>query len=300
MNAEDQDRWKSETLDEVFAAFAASEELRANLVFKGARVLHRRLPTVRRQSLDIDSNLAPSFLERHASTNEQRDVLEGWVRRALMRHFEAQDPVRFQLESVVLKAQPPKGHPRGWNAFLLRVRVRDLSKPARSMSALPTLEIDIAAPEALLPGSVATLVVGDHEVRAYTLERIAGEKLRAFLTSLPAYRSKLGRPGNAVRAKDLHDEALILREHPLPDDAPFWRAAGAEFRRACESRHVDCEGISSFTEAWEVTRQTYGDGTMVGADVDFDEAERALRAIVDFLAQEGIVPFRFPLPPIAP
>ena len=45
------ERWKSDALGEVFAAIAASESLRAALIFKGARVLNLRLD-LERQSLD--------------------------------------------------------------------------------------------------------------------------------------------------------------------------------------------------------------------------------------------------------
>jgi hypothetical protein len=38
MNQSDADRWKSDVLDEVFAALAAASETEECLVFKGARV----------------------------------------------------------------------------------------------------------------------------------------------------------------------------------------------------------------------------------------------------------------------
>src|SRR5271154_5971806 len=56
MNPNDFDRWKSEVLDEIFAALAADDEIEECLVFKGARVLNARLGGGR-QSLDLDSNL---------------------------------------------------------------------------------------------------------------------------------------------------------------------------------------------------------------------------------------------------
>ena len=290
------DRWKSETLDAIFEALATSPETSQSLIFKGARVLARRLPSVRRQSLDIDTNLAESFCARHPPLEEQRQVLEKQVQRALRRYFESRHPVSHSVDSLTLKSKPPRGHPLGWNAFELRVQVRDLRHPEVRAGSFPSLVVDIAAPERLIDGSVEPLAIGEHDVRAYSLHRIAGEKLRAFLTSLPAYRTKLRRPGDVVRAKDLHDEALILRAYPLPFEAAFWRQAGEEFRVTCASRYVDCGGIETFREDWDATRRTYTGGSIVGAEVSFAEAEQALDTIVRFFAAEGLIPFVFPLP----
>lgn len=76
-------------------------------------------------------------------------------------------------------------------------------------------------------------------MHAYTLVRIAGEKLRAFLSSLPAYRAKVKKPGEAVRAKDLYDISRIRRVHGL-EQIEFWRRAGEEFHVACRYRYIDC------------------------------------------------------------
>ena len=63
MNRVEADRWTSAVLDEIFVALAASQTLQECLVFKGARVLNILLGS-RRQSLDIDSNLIPQFVQR--------------------------------------------------------------------------------------------------------------------------------------------------------------------------------------------------------------------------------------------
>ena len=141
------------------------------------------------------------------------------------------------------------------------------------------------------------LELAGRTVLAYSLARIAGEKLRAFLTSLPTYRSKLNRPGEAVRAKDLFDLTMIFRNRPLPGEAAFWESAGREFHIACESRYVDCIGLGSFREQWDVTRKTYESSGAVGRDIPFEEVEATLRHIVTFLEEHGVVPFEFPLPP---
>ncbi|HEV3257493.1 MAG TPA: nucleotidyl transferase AbiEii/AbiGii toxin family protein [Gemmataceae bacterium] len=290
MNRANAERWKSQVLDEIFVALAASEELDECLVFKGARVLNARLGGGR-QSLDLDSNLAAPFVQKYPDRQAQRAFLDEQMTRAVRRHFERQEPVRYELAALTVRTYPPKSHPMGWDAFKVRMNVNDLT---RSVKGLPALEIDVAAPEELLDSSIDTIEVGGHRVRGYTLERIAGEKLRAFLSSLPAYRAKVKKPGEAVRAKDLYDVTRIRRVQEI-ERVDFWRLAGQEFRVACRSRYVDCQGLATFHEQWEVTRNTYEEAT-IPKDILFEEAEATLGTVVGFLEAQGIVPFTFPLP----
>jgi hypothetical protein len=291
MNRNDADHWKSQVLDEIFIALAASEQLDEALVFKGARVLNVRLGGAGRQSLDLDSNLAAPFVKQHPDREEMRTFLKQEMTRALQRQFERRDPVQYELTALDVRTYPPKNHPRGWDAFKVRINVNDLSKHVKG---LPALEVDVAAPEELLGSSVATLEVGRHRVHAYTLVRIAGEKLRAFLSSLPAYRAKLNKPGGAVRAKDLYDLARIRRVHGL-ERVEFWQPAAEEFYVACRSRYIDCQGLTTFQEQWAVTRKTYEEAT-IPKDISFGEAESTLAAVVDFLEVQKVLPFSFPLP----
>jgi hypothetical protein len=290
MNQKDGDRWKSQVLDEIFVALAASKQLNEALVFKGARVLNVRLG-IGRQSLDLDSNLVASFVQRYSDREAQRVFLEEEMTRAVRRHFERLEPVQYELAALKVRTYPPKSHPMGWDAFKVRMNVNDLGK---RVSGLPALEIDVAAPEELLDTSVATIEVGGHHVNAYTLERIAGEKLRAFLSSLPTYRAKVKKPGEAVRVRDLYDVSRIRSVRGL-EHVEFWRLAGEEFRVACRSRYIDCQGLTTFQEQWAVTRKTYEEAT-IPKDISFEQAEATLVAIVSFLEAQGIVPFAFPLP----
>jgi hypothetical protein len=290
MNQKDGERWKSQVLDEIFVALAASEQLDEALVFKGARVLNLRLG-IGRQSLDLDSNLAAPFVRRYPDREAQRVFLEQEITRAVRRHFERQERVQYELTALKVQTYPPTSHPMGWDAFKVRMNVNDLSKHVK---ALPALEIDVAAPEELLDTSVATIEVGGHRVYAYTLERIAREKLRAFLSSLPAYRARVKKPGKAVRAKDLYDVSRIRGVHGL-EQVEFWRLAGEEFRVACRSRYIDCLGLRTFQEQWAVTRKTYAEAT-IPKDISIEEAEATLVAVVSFLETQRIVPFTFPLP----
>lgn len=290
MNQNDSEHWKSRVLDEIFAALAASKPLDEALVYKGARVLNIRLGNGR-QSLDLDSNLAEEFVQKNPDREAQRDFLEREIKRAVRWHFERQELVQFELTSLSVLTYPPKTHPLGWDAFKVKMSVNDLSKQVKG---LPAIEIDVASPETLRPTSVTTIEVGGHNVHAYTLERIAGEKLRAFLSSLPAYRAKVKKPGDAVRAKDLYDIGRIRRFCGL-ENGEFWRLAGEEFLAACRSRYIDCHGLTTFQEQWDVTQKAYTEAT-IPKDIPFDEAEATLVAVVGFLKAHHIVPFTFPLP----
>jgi hypothetical protein len=125
----------------------------------------------------------------------------------------------------------------------------------------------------------------------YALHRIAGEKLRTYLTSLPAYRRKMKGGDREFRVKDLYDLARILRARPA-SDAIFWTEAGHEFHLACKSRMVDCRGLESFMENWPLARQRYEtDRSLV--HVPFDEAESALKSVVGLLDRQGLFPLEF-------
>jgi hypothetical protein len=291
MNNIEADAWKCRVLDEVFEALAGSNELVEALVFKGARVLNLR-PGGGRQSFDIDSNFLPTFVEAHLDRTLQREFLERELSRAIRRHFERQNPVQLELLKIKVTPHPfNKSHPRGWDAFEVRLNVNDRS---RNVLGLPALDIDVAAPEELLEHSVSRLQVGEYEVNAYTLERIAGEKLRAFLSSLPSYRIKVKKPGEAIRVKDLYDLARIQRVRPIAEES-FWQAVGREFQTACKSRYVDCANLGTFQEMWNVTQKSYTAAT-IPRDISFDEVTTILIAIVEFFERNGVTPFLFPLP----
>lgn len=289
MNPESRDQWINEILHEVFLAMIAWEPLRHALIFKGARVLNLHLGDSR-QSLDIDSNIAPEFGSAPRDLEAQESFLEQQMVLALRRHFERQNPVRYGLGKIKVDRKPPKGHLRGWDAFLLRIEVKDHSKTG--VMGLPMLEIDVAAPETLGPNAVETLTVQKIPARVYALHRIAGEKLRAYLTSLPAYRRKMQGGDREFRVKDLHDIARILRARPI-SDAKFWNDAGHEFQLACQSRLVDCRSLESFMENWSPARERYETDASL-RNVPFDEAEHALKIVISLLEKQGIFPMEFP------
>ena len=118
--------------------------MRDTLVFKGALVLNRRLGTPR-VSLDIDANLDAGYASLHPDRAGQKTFLEEHVGRAVSRHFESQDPVRYGLERLRIDLNPKEHHPRGWNAFLITVSLIDHKHVG--VRGLPSVTIDVAAPE---------------------------------------------------------------------------------------------------------------------------------------------------------
>ena len=276
-----------------FLALASSSELSDKLVYKGARILALRLGGEQRASYDLDANIQLTFAEKYPSRDTQAQVLEGLFIQAINTHVEAQDPVRYELIRVRVAHRPRRDHRLGWNAFDVTVQLRDLKN--EGILGLPNLSFDVAAPERLGANALAPLDVGGETVFAYTLERIAGEKMRAFLSSLRSYRSKVNKPGDNVRAKDLYDISKILAAVPL-SDTEFWTNACEEFRLACASRYLDCMGMQTFSEDIEVTRATYDSESILPKDVDFDAAWRSIEEIVGFWDALDTFPLRFDLP----
>lgn len=291
MNPSQQNAWRDVILGEILCAISQVPSLQSALVFKGARILHLHLQTGR-QSMDIDANLQLEFQQQHPDRDDQAAWFTDQFARALRQHFEAQEPVRYELSSVRIEKRPAQDrHPRGWDGFVAAFVIIDQKLAGRR--GLPTLELDLAAPETLGPAAVCDLPFRDTTIRAYALHRIAGEKMRAFLSSLPAYRQKISLRPRAVRAKDLHDLALILAAKPITD-ADFWRKAAHEFRLACESRLVDCHGPETFYENWAMTKTAYESDPTLSA-VSWEEAENAVGEILDLFSSLEIYPFLHPV-----
>lgn len=234
MNPEDAQKWQYRVLEQILHALAESNELKDVLIFKGALILNARLGA-KRMSLDIDSNMNQEFVIQCPDKDDQEEYLTNVISTAINKYFNRQEPVRFELETLKIKRSPPRHHPRGWDAFSIKIRVQDYKYI--NVRYLPTLSIDVAAPELLYDTSVSYLDLGGCTIKAYTLERIAGEKLRAFLSTLPAYRRKVSKPGEALRVKDLYDLARIYRVNSINNEL-FWELSGREFRLACSSRFI--------------------------------------------------------------
>ena len=293
MNPGDANKWKADVLEHILLALASSKELKNVLVYKGALILNKRLGT-ERMSLDIDSNLVQDFVLAFPEKKQQENFLEKFLKSAISKYFNRQDPVRFELSAIKIKNSPLKSdHPLGWDAFSIKINVTDFQNI--HVRNLPALSIDVAAPESLSINSVSGIDLGGHVVNAYTLERLAGEKLRAFLSTLPKYRAKVKKPGEEIRVKDLYDLARIQRVKPIHNEL-FWEVAGEEFKMACASRYIDCEGLVTFKEKWENTRTLYKNDRTLPSDVKFDEVDKVITDIIAFFSARQITPFVFPLP----
>ena len=292
MNLSQQEDWKFEVISQILLALAKNERLKDALIFKGALILNEYLPT-KRKSLDIDSNLAEEFLSLYPTRETRESFLKEQFERAISRHFEAQNPVRYELLSLKIGPSPKADHPLRWDGFLITVSLKDRGN--EGVRGLPKLAIDVAAPETLSEQSVTEIIYNGVVIRAYSLERVTGEKARAYLSTLRAYCAKMKKPRDAVRVKDLYDLTQIHRKKPVSDTA-FWNTAGNEFRLAYESRFVDCSGAASFMEGWEETRAAYEKSPVIPKDIYFEDVTSSIRAISSYWQQTGIIPFAFPLP----
>lgn len=296
-----------QVLDEVFKALASSQELSQQLIYKGARVLRLRLQEFLRASFDIDASLATFAANvQMASDERSREQMRSLVHRVINDYFEAQDLVRYQLErSTIINRRKTGPHPRGWDVYWLELHVRNLAGEGAAGTGSDPLRIDIAAAELWSDRSLSPLDIDGRTVSAVTLERIAGEKLRAFLSSLPYYRKKIHGRAKARRAedsdgrrvKDLYDLVRIARRYPVTD-GDFWQTASTEFRLACQSRCIDCGGYISFRQGWDETRQDYEADRTLPDDVSFEQVEETLDLITDFLIGKKVIPFYFDLPEI--
>jgi hypothetical protein len=294
VNKGQQNRWKCEVLDMILMAFADHPPLHDILIFKGARILNLRLGEESRQSMDIDSNISVGFASAHSEPADQQAYLKKECEAALNPFFQKQDPVRYELRSVRSEMKPTDGkHRFGWTGFVLNVAVHDHRKS--SVRGLPVLKIDVAYPEKLGEHAVSELSWQGHSINAYSLARITGEKLRAFLSSLPAYAEKIGRTSYSVRVKDLYDVARIVRENTVRENH-FWKVVGDEFLLACKSRYVDCIGLDTFAENSDQTKNLYENDPTLPKDIAFDEAWSSIRQITDLLNDFKITPFERPLP----
>ncbi|MEZ5386845.1 MAG: nucleotidyl transferase AbiEii/AbiGii toxin family protein [Prosthecobacter sp.] len=292
MNSLQRERWVDEVLAEVMMALMHDEALCQALIFKGARILNLHLKDSR-QSMDIDATAEPAWADAMGSLEAQEAFLDGRLARAVQQHFESHDPVRFTLENAKISRRPSNHHPRGWDMLCASLLVKDHSKA--HMRSLPAIELEISAVESYGSDAVEQRNFLGVSANVYALHRIAGEKLRAYLTSLPEYRAKMHGGTREFRVKDLHDLARIVRHRPLTD-TKFWLKAMQEFRLACESRLVDCSDPETFKQAWAQARQRYEQDAHL-IPIPFEEVEVALDGILTLFSAKGVFPLLFPLVP---
>lgn len=288
MNISDSNAWTFNTISEILHALAKKKEIRETLIFKGAFILGRYFRTGRK-SLDIDSNFTAEFVSCYPSRVRQISLIKEYIKTALSDHFEMQDPARYKLKNLNIVEQP---HPFGWGGLRVFISIDDYQK--LGVRGLPNLVLDIAAPESLSPNSTSLLTFRGSKINAYSLERIAGEKARAYLSTLESYEKKIGQRKKPPRVRDLYDLARILGKKPI-ENKKFWDCAGREFKLACESRYVDCRGIKSFLENWTDTKKQYSISSIIPKDISADEAKSAIKEICQYWSKSGVTPFSFQL-----
>lgn len=291
MNQTQRERWVNEVLREVMAALMHDEALQQALVFKGAWILNLHLGE-NRHSMDIDATAEPGWVQEMGSLDNQETFLREHLPRAVHRHFERQNPVRFTLEDATFERNPPVLHPRGWDMLQVKLEIHDHS--LTHTRSLPRAELEVAAAESYGPDAVEWRDFLGTPARVYALHRIAGEKLRAYLTSLPDCRAKMQGGSREFRVKDLHDLARIVRQHPL-EDGGFWEKAMREFNLACESRLVDCAGLETFQQDWAQARLRYEQDRHLTA-IPWAEAESALKQILAGISAKARFPWIFEVP----
>ena len=89
-----------------------------------------------------------------------------------------------------------------------------------------------------------------------------------------AYRDKVKKPGKVVRAKDLYDVCRISRFHRAATGRVLATGRRGVPRRRPVPR-IDCQGMATFQEQWDVTRTTY-EGATILKDISFEYAEATL------------------------
>jgi len=290
MNDLQRNRWVEEVLIEVMKALIHDPKLCEILVFKGAWILNFHLQESR-HSRDIDAAAEPGWVRAMGGMEGEEAFLREHLPRAVKRYFERQNPVRFTLSEAKIKRNPKSTHPHGWDMIQVSLLIQDNQK--QGVRGLPAAELEIAAPESYSADAIETRDFLGMPAHVYSLHRIAGEKLRAYLTSLPEYRLKMG-AAREFRVKDLHDIARIVRHRPI-EHIDFWMKAGHEFRLACESRYVDCLGPETFKQDWEAVRVRYEQDEHLRV-VSFVEVESALDQVLEFLRHRGAFPLAYPLP----
>lgn len=293
MNPKQRQDWVEEVLREVLIAAIQSPELRGALIFKGAWILNLHLQDDR-HSMDIDAAAGAEWVGRHPDLNDQAAFFEKHFPAAVRKHFENQNPVRFGVESARVERNPLNAHPRGWDMLRILLTIHDRQNVG--VRGLPPATIEVSAPETFGPHAIVDRTIHGISARVYALHRIAGEKLRAYLTSLPAYRRERGGGEREIRVKDLHDLARIVRERPTTSRS-FWRDASLEFKLACGSRYVDCQDQSTFRQEWNQAKLRYEQDVRLSR-IPFAEVETALDSILAVLEEEGVFPLTFTAPPI--
>jgi len=201
-------------------ALFSDDYLLERLVLKGGNALHLAHRLAARSSLDLDFSMAGDF--------EDFDEAAFHLSTALRRHFSGIGLVVFG-ETLVRKPRI-----RGvdelpwWGGYELTFKLIDrknyiADQPERmSREAIPIgprlerkFSVEVSKHE--YTAAKIDLDFEDYTLPVYTLEMIAGEKLRAICQQMPEYAIK--GPGTQ-RARDFYDIHLIVTERDIDLSTP--------------------------------------------------------------------------------
>lgn len=272
--------WTQGAIDLVLQSIAASPSLRSWIVLKGAQALRLHLSGGRR-SKDVDGYLTREFEQQAGTLEERRERIREELRSMLLQSLALLQRTDLSVSRVEVREFRDERTGEVFPEFVLVVYLRQEN---RVRPPLP-LELSPSEPSSQLP---QTFALGSASILVQPLERVCGEKLRAFLSSLPSHRRRMGERPHAARVRDLYDLAQVARLRPTVQ-SPFWEAVSQEFVLACRSRKVECAGMESFAEGWENTRRAY-EREPAYRDIGFDEVHQVLLSLVSVFAAIGVLP----------
>ena len=218
-------------LSSVLAGIAHVPVLQEKLVFKGGTALKKCYFGDYRFSEDLDF----SALEG-VPTGAALDALVGEACRAAERLLDEYAPVRLMHERYE-ERQP---HPAGQEAFNVRAQFPWQPGPQTRVMIEVTMDERVLRPPEERP------IIHDYEeplgaaVRAYSLEEIVAEKLRAILQQAAARRE---RGWSRSRARDHYDLWRVLGSYGGRMDLTGFDAL---LREKCAARGVAFEGPEDF------------------------------------------------------
>lgn len=194
----------------------SDDELMDALVLKGGNALALVYDVGSRASLDMDFSIQAPFPD--LSKTGAR------IFESLRREFRSIGYVVFDEKFEIRPSERARGQPEWWGGYIvefklveraryeqLRDDMRALRMGAEELGPLHRRKytIDISQNE-FCEGKVQR-EIDDYVIYVYSLEMIAGEKLRAICQQMPEYKLGTKKP----RARDFYDVRQIITEHNI-------------------------------------------------------------------------------------
>ena len=249
----------------VLWGIAAIGTLKQGLVFRGGTALRKCYFRQYRFSQDLDFTCRREFLPPADLTDR---LMAGLV-----------EASRVAGISLNLKQVKPKRDEPGEEAFQARIEYNiwgDRRPP------LPVIRLDLVYYEVMVDTPVLRPILHDYSDRfeatlqVYTLEEIAGEKLRALLQQQA--------PGRRPRPRDYYDLWWLFTQQNNALDGP--RIVNI-FEKKCQYKHVSFSGVEDFFRPEALTRNRAAWQSNLKQQLaelpDFDQAINQLRTALERL-----------------